>query len=233
MVVSSRMQLIDVQKMFNDLGMGPEDRRKEFSKFARQEIELADNHNTKVAGIQLPRREFVDGVEGKPLANVREGGKVVATWEFGEEIVRWVYETLRDRAPALKGVYRDSISIFADEVKVVSPVEARGAQQVVIVATVPYARKLEGTGGDYYTDKYTSSQAPDGVFNVVAAAARKKFRSSAKIHFTYRGITGGNTMMQAWASGKMMSGRRRSGRVAANRQFQKDVRNPAILIIFK
>ena len=103
----------------------------------------------------------------------------------------------------------------------------------MIVATVPYARKLEGPGGDYYTSKYMSSQAPDGIFNVVHAVAKKRFGNQAKIDFTYRGITGGNTAIDRWALGKSIANRIRKGAAAARRQYQKDVRNPAILIRFK
>jgi len=129
----------------------------------------------------------------------------------------------------LKGDYRDSITIFADDRAVADPAGAVGADQVVIMATVPYARKLEGVAGK----KYISSQAPDGVFQVVAAMAKRRFSNQAKISYTFRNIGGMTSSLEGWASGRRATNSKRFGVAKARRQYEKDTRNPAILIMFR
>lgn len=226
MAITTKFELFDVVKFMDEFAGSPQEQSKAFAKFARDEITEADNQNAKAYGRQIPHVEYVDGIEGSSLQNVWPNSTVVAEWQFGEEIVDWVFRALKERSPVLTGRFRNSISIFADDVMVKTPAEARGAEHVVIMSTVPYARKLEGLAGE----KYMSSKKPGPIFQAVAAVAKRKFGNQARIAYTFRGPSGANTMIEAWASGK--AGKHRLTK-KSKRQYDKDVRNPAVLIMFK
>jgi hypothetical protein len=55
------------------------------------------------------------------------------------------------------------------------------ASRYEFVSTVPYARKIE---------RGLSPQAPDGVYQVVAVLAQKRFGNVARIRFSYRALPG-------------------------------------------
>jgi hypothetical protein len=55
------------------------------------------------------------------------------------------------------------------------------AREWVFVSVAPYARRIE---------RGWSRQAPDGVYQAVAALARRRFGSLAMVQFTYRGVSG-------------------------------------------
>ncbi|MFA7279813.1 MAG: hypothetical protein WC100_06935 [Sterolibacterium sp.] len=224
--LTAKFDLIDVRRIVDELKGTPAEQSAALAKFAQEEIAEADGINRRAYGKPIPHTTFVDGRETPNLATVKPNGVIVAEWNFAEEIIAWCYKELRNQAPVLSGEYRDSITIFADDVAVESPAAAASAEQVVIVATVPYARKLEGIAGP----KYMSSQAPDGIFQVVAAIAKKRFGNQAKIYYTFRGVRGRNSL-ESWAFSNAQKRARGTG--GFRRQFEKNIRNPAILIIFK
>lgn len=226
----AKFELFDKVEILKDLeGLSPQGRSAALAQFATVEIAKADAVNQQAFGNRIPYDTFVDGRPSRNLSTVRPDGTIVAEWKFGVEIVDWIYRTLREKAPVLKGEYRDSITIFADGVAVGTPKEAEGADQVFIMATVPYARKLEGVSDK----KYMSKQAPDGIFQVVANTAKRRFGNQAKILYTFRGISGMTSHIEAWATRRSAKNARKVGSAKARRQYDKDVRNPAILIMFK
>lgn len=230
MGITSKFDALDSLKILGDLGfLTGAEKSAALASFATVEIAAADAINASAMGRKVPYTTFVDGSESRNFAAVRPDGTIVAEWELGVELVRWIYDALQNKAPVLKGDYKKSITIFADESAVSSPEACSGAEQVVIMSTVPYARKLEGVSGK----KHMSSQAPDGVFQVIAAMAKKRFGNQAKISYTFRNLDGMTSTLEGWATRRRAKIARKIGRVKAQRQFNKDTRNPAILIMFK
>lgn len=225
--MSIKLQALDVRALFNETAVGSDAQAsKLFADFAREQIAVADALNEKAAGRPVPYETFVDGRPSENLRSVRPNGVIVAEWELASDLVAWIYTALREKAPVLTGEYQKSITIFADGVAVSSPEQAAGAEEVVIMSTVPYARKLEGIP----TPKYMSSRAPEGVFKAVYALARKRFSNQARIIYTFRSLNGGE--ITGWAKGR--AGRRASkGAAAVQRRFERDVRNPAIVVRFR
>jgi hypothetical protein len=229
-MITTKFDALDTTKILRDMvGFTNAEKSVALAGFARAEIEIYDRANTAALGAKVPYETFVDGVKSSNLLSVRPDGVIVAEWDIGVELVRWIYTTLREKAPVLKGDYRDSITIFADDRAVADPAGAVGVDQVVIMSTVPYARKLEGVAGK----KYMSSQAPDGVFQVVAAMAKRRFSNQAKISYTFRNIGGMTSSLEGWASGRRTTNSKRFGAAKSRRQYEKDTRNPAILIMFR
>ena len=150
-MASARFELFDRETVLSGLdGLTPQGKSAALAQFAAVEIAKADAANAQGFGRRVPYETFVDGRPSDNLKSVRPDGVIVAEWQFGSEIIEWIYTTLREKAPVLRGVYRDSITIFADGKPVASPKEAEGADQVLIMSAVPYARKLEGVSGKKY-----------------------------------------------------------------------------------
>jgi len=224
-MMTVKFDLIETSQIISLAGLDPKSRAMEFANFAAREIAKTDRQNDAKVGFDLPYQTYVDGVASKNLHAVRPDGRIIAEWEFSSGVVAWVYSALREKAPVLTGAYRNAISIFADGVLVADPLAAEGAESVVIVSTVPYARKLEGISGK----KYMSSRAPDGVFQVVAAVAAKRFRGQARISFGFESVIGLSSHVEAWAS-RRAAKRRAAGKSQTRSAVEKDLRNPAIII---
>lgn len=229
-MLSTKFDAQDITKVLRDMvALRPEEKSAMLAQFATVEIAAADQANASAMGRKVPYQTYVDGRANSNLMSVRPDGVIVAEWELGVELVRWIYTTLREKAPVLKGEYRDSITIFAGDQAVSSPEEIGDADMITIMSTVPYARKLEGVAGK----KYMSSQAPDGVFQVVHAMAVRRFSNQAKIRYTFRTIAGMTSSLESWATRRMAKNARKVGARKAQRQYDKDTRNPAILIMLK
>jgi hypothetical protein len=144
---------------------------------------------------------------------------IVAEFALGSEVVEWIFDQLVVHSPVKTGRYQRTHLIYADGVEVSGPEETYGADEVVITNVVPYARKIE---------RGQSKQAPNEVYEGVAAMGAKRYSNLAKIRFTYRAPIGGTTDLEKWAV-------THAARSAGNqrRQYLKNVQQPAILISFR
>jgi hypothetical protein len=164
----------------------------------------ADTARLKLREVQgaRPRRykQFVDGVEGAPLGSVRPGGNIRFLFGALTGVLQWIYQELRARSPVgpergeaggqhkIPGRigevttqhvhYRDVHWLFVDGAR--DRVPATGETVVVnevafFVNARPYARRLEHGW---------SLQAPDGVYELVALEAERRF-PDARIEFRY------------------------------------------------
>lgn len=195
----------DVQFLLGEL-ISPERRSAAQAEFARIEIEKAKAINAKALGQVPPLKIFVDGAEGAPLTAVRPGGVIVADFRLVNELLEWIDLQLILHSPMKTGRYKRSHRLFADgqqvEIDGRVPANVPQANEYVFINIVPYARKIE---------RGSSTQAPDGVYQVVAVLARRRFGNLARITFSYRTAIGGGIV-----GGKL-----------GNRSQQ---RNPAIVI---
>ena len=87
-------------------------------------------------------------------------------------------------SPYLTGAYAASHKLYADGVETDAQ-NPKPAERYVFLSTLPYARKIEGIrkGGEKKPGQ--SKQAPDGVYEGVAALARARFGNLAWIRFTF------------------------------------------------
>ena len=98
------------------------------------------------------------------------------------------------QAPFLTGQFKRSIVVYADGQQVTDLNDALGAAEVVFTSTVPYARKIE---------RGESEQAPDGVFEAVAAMTARLYGNQASIRFIYANPVGdAATALAKWSAGK-------------------------------
>lgn len=220
-MITTRIQVFDKKALFGQSGaLGADVRSKMLAEFAAGRIAETDRQNAEAAGRPIPHETIVDGSNTDNLARVKPDGVIVAKWQLGTEVVQWVLDTLQASGPVASGRYRESAKIYADGREVDTPEETAGASEVAIVSTVPYARKIERGQGGY---------APGAVYEGVAALAAGKYGNIARIKFSYRQPVGGGTMLDEWAQGhSAKAGTERQ----QSKQYEKDVRNPAVVITF-
>ena len=154
-----------------------------FAAFAEAEIEDAKASNAAALGRVPPYKIFVDGVQGAALESVKPNGVIVAEFELVQDVLVWIAEQLFKFSPVKSGLYQKSHELFADG----KHVEALGqliplAEEYIFVNTVPYARKIE---------RGLSSQAPEGVYQSIAALARQRFGNIARTSYTFATLPGG------------------------------------------
>lgn len=203
MGLTARVQPIaqDLQFLLEDI-VSPERRSAALAEFARQEIERASAINARILGRVPPARIFVDGREGVPLGTVSPRGIIVCDFQLVSELLEWIDLQLILHSPMKTGRYLKSHRLFADGQQIEIENTIPQADEYVFINIVPYARKIE---------RGSSTQAPEGVYQVVATLAQRRFGSMARITFSFRTAIGGGIV---------------GGRLG-NRAEQ---RNPAIIV---
>lgn len=214
----TRVESFD-QSILAEVGDAPEIR----AAFAREKLGEALDQNRRVLGQTVAYETFVDGMASEALEKVRPDGRIIFEFEIGVGVVQWIHWALEEASPELKGHYRRSHTIYADGVEVSEAAMAEGAEEVVFVPLVPYARKIEGAGGR----PPQSAKAPNGVYQVVALMASRRFGNLASVKFSYMTPIGGASELAKWAK------RNAAKRGDKRGQVQSNMRQPAILIRFR
>lgn len=177
MSIRTRVEPIDrdIALMLGDLS--PRGRSAVLAEFAGEQIAEAGQTNARILG-RVPRHTVaVDGRRGAALETVKPDGVISAEFELFNDVLAWIGDQLETHSPRKSGRYIKSHTIFADGVEIEIGKTLPDAQEFVFINTQPYARKIE---------RGESSQAPDGVYQVVATLARRRFGNIAKISFAYR-----------------------------------------------
>lgn len=203
MSLKTRIEPIDrdIELMLSE-DLSPAAQSKQFAVFAQEQITDARETNLQVLG-RLPRETIaVDGRVGASLDSVRPDGVILAEFQLFDDVLIWIADQLDKHSPVLTGRFKKNNTLFADGVETQVGSKLPDAQEFVFTNTLPYTRKIE---------RGQSSQAPDGVFQVVATLAQRRFGNVAKITFGYRTALGG-----AFIGGR-----------AGDRS---DQRNPAIIV---
>jgi hypothetical protein len=147
------------------------------------------------SGMEPPYRQVVDGVLGAPLTAVKPHGYILFSWMYLGEVVREIVRALAARGPVLTGAYLESIIVFVDGVQAAMGANDEvhlkeivlGTKRIVIVPTVPYARRLEvGTrkgGGPFVI------QVAPHIVEQTAISTRRLYGNFADISFNYVDIS--------------------------------------------
>lgn len=166
----------DVELIFAQ-ELSPQARSQKLAAFAREAINEAKETNRNVLGRVPPYKQYVDGSEGRSLDAVRPDGVIAVEFQLISETLIWIGNQLRAHSPVLTGRYQKSHTLYADGVEVSPVAVVPPADEYVFLSDLPYARKIE---------RGLSKQAPDGVYQVVATLAARRFGNVAKIKFSYR-----------------------------------------------
>lgn len=229
MSIETRIKPFERDVLFDLSGLSPDEQSAALAEFARQEIDAASAQNAKAIGHAVDYETFVDGVKSGQFERVSPTGTIVAEFDLGTDLVQWVWDAIQKHSPVLTGAFKRSQRLFADGVEIDGPEDIQaGVEEIIITSVAPYARKIEG---DSKTGRAPESrQAPNGVFEAVAAMAAARYGNQAQIRFTYREPMGGATELEKWAQGHSS---REEGSAKQRRQYAKDVRQPAVVISFR
>lgn len=162
--------------------LSPAAQSKLIADFARETLAEAQTQNRQALGRDTPHKAFVDGRADAALDSVKPDGRIVFEFELVNDIFAWIGEQLVLHSPVLTGLYRNSHHFYADGVEIeAGPTDPPDAQEYAFVNALSYARKIE---------RGLSDQAPDGVYEAVAALANRRFGNMARIRFSYRTVVG-------------------------------------------
>ncbi len=179
---------------------------------ARDQLAQASSTNESILGRVPPYTTTVDGSRGASEDRVRPDGIIAYEFQLLFDLFKEIAGMLEQASPVgggsdpHPGLYQKSFTFYADGAEIdVGGEIPPDASEYVFLNTTPYNRKIE---------QGESPQAPEGVFEAVAALARQRFGNMARISFAYR----------APFEGQLLTG------LAGNRS---DNRVPAISIVVK
>ncbi len=219
MVVVVRIKPVnlDIKVAFNGM-LSPEHRSKLLATYAQEKLQQADERNEAAAGYVPEHDTFVDGVAEAPLSSVRPDGVIVFQFKLLGELFQWIKEMLEEHSPVKSGEYQESHVFYADGTEA-DPADAPQASQYLFVNAQPYSPKIE---------RGESPQAPEGVYEGIAAMAQAKFGRVARIQFGYMHEPSGGIRKAAPRRGVLP---RISRRTSARRTLVgADINQPAIII---
>jgi len=219
MGAKTRITFVDREFLFRPGGsLSPDAGAKAVAAFARERIGEAEQQNQAALGYSPEKETFVNGARSTDFDSVKPGQAIVAVFDIGSNVVQYVWDMVHTKSPVLSGEFKKSHRIYADGSEVAGPSSVGDAREIIITSVAPYARKIE---------RGQSKQAPEGVFEAVAALAMTKYGAIAKVRFTYRAPMGGSTALDKWAAKHSAGSRKQAA------QYAKDTRQPAIMILMK
>ncbi|MBP2495385.1 hypothetical protein ABID82_002282 [Methylobacterium sp. PvP062] len=206
--------------------LAPQERQRLIASAARRVLAETQAQNARAIGRTPPHDTFVDGRAEAPLESVNpDRGEIVFRFSLATELFEWIDEQLIIHSPVGRTPkspqYSKSHVFFADGEQA-DPAAPVSGEVFVFLSTVPYARKIE---------RGLSPQAPEGVYEVVAALAQRRFGNLARIRFTFRSFQEGAIVYNV---GKYEL-RQKFGRAAAHDiiKRERDTRQPAIVITMR
>lgn len=157
--------------------------------------------------------QVVDGVRDAPLTAVRPDGEIRLLWNYVAEVAQDTMDALIARSPVETGDYIRGLKMYINgqEVK-----DARwetppaGTVVIQIVATVPYARRLEiGLAhGHPPTRHYFVKQVMPHIVEETMMASRSLYGQLAKFEYNYMQLPDPHMLASGSASIRTAHGRR-------------------------
>ena len=159
--------------------LSPQARQRYAASFARARLAEGIEQNRRATGREVPYEQIVDGRLGAALESVNpEAGRIIFRFDVAtNELFVWIADTLVRHAPRLTGRYADSFRLFAGGRQIDAGETLPKADEYAFLNVQPYAGRLE---------RGWSAQAPDGVFQAVAALAKVRYADVAQVRFAYR-----------------------------------------------
>lgn len=227
MALRTRIQPIEREIRLLIPELSPEGRSKALASYARGALADAQDHNRSVLGRTPAHETFVDNRRSDNIDGVRPDGVIVFEFELYHEMFAWIAERLEehspvgreaDRRPGHPGLYKRSHIMVADG-RIVTPDTPLPptVSEVFFANTVPYSRKIE---------RGLSSQAPTGVYEVVAILAHNRFGNLARIKFGFRSLIVGG--INEWAQTTALTARGRQMNSRSRDEWLR--RQPAVIV---
>lgn len=201
-------------------GLAPAGQAKMFQQAAREIISATDQRNARALGHTPPKVISVDQSRGAAIENAKANSTIFVEYELIETALSAIGEMLVRHSPVRSGRFQSSWVLFAEGVAVEPGSIPSAADEYAFLSSMPYARKIE---------RGLSPQAPEGVADVVAALAKRRWENIANIRFSFRSFPAG--AVGAWAqtgSARAMAKTIRRGNSAGHHEWL--TRQPAVVI---
>lgn len=147
-----------------------------------------DAENAAALGEAVAHRTLVDGSLTEAVDKVSAEGTVLRSYDLLPAVLIQIGEWLWQHSPVRTGRYRRSHQLLADGSPIAEvtdgwslPVLSQDVREFTFVSQASYAPLIEPHDGG----PGESRQAPDGVYQVIAAFAQDAFGALAVIDFTY------------------------------------------------
>ncbi len=196
---------------------------------AREEVLATETARS--GGIAPLWRQVVDGAQDAPLSAIQPDSHIVIVWNYMPEVARKTYEALVQRSPRLSGLYVQGLLKLIDGQPGDFAQINYDTEQVMFVATVPYARRLE-VGKTKTGEPFVHQVAPH-IVEETAMIAKQKFGDLAQVNYQYVDLAGSYTLSVAGRFARHFeNGRWRVSGTPRIRHgvVETQVRYPAILI---
>lgn len=148
---------------------------------AQQLFEETDRANAEILSRRVASMRLVDGRENAPLTSIKPGGAIVFRWSPMEIAADLAYAMILRASPVRSGEYRRHHIMLINGTEVAQGQKIGFGDRISITNLLPYARKIE---------MGSSSQAPDGVYESVAATLNHEIGDLVNVYFGYRSYLG-------------------------------------------
>jgi hypothetical protein len=184
---------------------------------AKREVDRVIMESMSRSGVRPTYRQIVDGVEGAPFESVSPQGEILLAWQYLAEITLETIHALVLRGPYRSGKYVQGIIVMINGQEADISEITGDIQEVLVVASVNYARRLE-VGRNF------SKQVRPHIVQETALLQAKEYRKFARITYNYVDLSNAHLLVnpKGW--------RRRGFSGDATPQWEKHVRYPAIFI---
>lgn len=169
----------DITVLLDDT-LSPKAQSRAVAEFAQEKLAEAEDQNRRALGRTPDHKTIVDGRLDASLESVKPDGVIVFEFDLLTDLFVWIKEQLVTHSPHRSGTYATSHRFFADGIEADPARPPLASDEWVFAPSdLPYARKIE---------RGLSRRAPDGVYQVVAVLAARRFGNQARIQFSYRTI---------------------------------------------
>lgn len=197
-------------KLLIDQTLSQDAQERMFAEFAIASERDTQSLDEQILGHSVMVNRYVDGALGASEYAAHINSVIVYEFPLLTELLQFIGEELQKDSPVGStgdkhpGQYRSSHVLFADGVIVPINNDIPNATEYIFVNTLPYSRKIEGSGNR----APESPQASSGVYEVTANEARKRFSNIGHIQFIdHVGVVNGSAQKQG----------KRAHNVSANR----------------
>lgn len=153
-----------------------------FQQAAREELAKGQDRNRSALGYVPPHHTTVDQARGAAIENAKPDSTIIFEFQLIETALVFIGQLLEKHSPVRSGRFRSSFMLFADGVEADPAKPPPAADEYAWINSQPYARKLE---------RGLSPQAPEGVADVVATLAKRRWGNIANIRFSFRAFPAG------------------------------------------
>jgi len=137
------------------------------------------------SGVAPTLEVVVDGKRGAPFASVAADGMILLEWGYVREVAFAALQALRKAGPRESGDWGRTLTILSDGIQVnAAAYIPHLAREVHVVATQPYARRLE-IGKTKRGDPFVLDDEDYKLVERTALRLRSVYRQVAKVAFAY------------------------------------------------